>query len=158
MQKPKQNKIWKVNNVMSINNQGFLFKGPQPTRLHTHKQTLHKTQRIWKQDTPKSEHVLLRFDYVPPRLCTSHVKHCTLPLFKIHLSMIESQKKNPRKDKAYQHWIVYIIFFFARCHCNFHNFMKTRNQMDLAIDEIASQFNNNPTSKFQSTLHYKWHN
>jgi hypothetical protein len=42
---------------MSINNQGFLFQSQLTTRLHTHKQTLHKAQRIRKQDTHQNQNM-----------------------------------------------------------------------------------------------------
>ncbi len=94
MQKPKQNKIWKLNNVMNINNQGFLFQGQLTTRLHTHRQILHKAQKIWKQDTHQNQN--MSSSYVIMYLqgyvqVMWDIAHC--PFSKIHLSMIESQKK-----------------------------------------------------------------
>jgi hypothetical protein len=67
--------------------------------------------------------------------------------------MIKSQK-NHRIDKAYQHWIVYVETFFYTLLLQLPQLHENKKP----FYEIVNQFNNNPTSKFQSTLHHKWHN
>jgi hypothetical protein len=98
---------------MSMNNQGFLFQGQLTTRLHTHKQTLHKAQRIWKQDTHQNQNmssldvIMYLQGYV--RVMWD-IAHCPFSKF---ISLWSNHKKNYRKDKAYQHWIVYVETFFC---------------------------------------------
>jgi hypothetical protein len=68
-----------------------------------------------------------------------------LPFPGIHLSTIGIQEIIENEKKSTLCFLVYLKILFAHCHYNFHNFMKARNQMDVALDAthklIQQQFN-----------------